>query len=142
MTRKPAPTPEGALIRLVRVAARIRAPAAARDAGISPARWSQVENGYEKRRGKYKAVRAPAGTIAQMARAIGLSADRLEQAGRPDAAAVLREMERPRETQAPLPPGEPPALTAEEEQLVEDFKTYLREAKAAKDRRERNNGVA
>ena len=91
---KPSPPPEAVLIRLAREAARIKAPVAAKAAGISPARWSQVETGYETRLGIVKPVRAPGGTLAHMANAVGVTAERLEEAGRPDAAAVLREIQR------------------------------------------------
>jgi hypothetical protein len=69
---------------------------AADAAGVSKARWSQVENGYEKKPdGMYYPVRASDGLLARMADAVGLGASRLESEGdRPDAAAVLREMER------------------------------------------------
>lgn len=92
---RPAPPPEAVLIRLVREAAGIKTPEAARIAGISKARWSQVELGYEWREGGFRPVRAGAGTLAHMAYAAGVSPERLETEGeRPDAAAVLREIER------------------------------------------------
>lgn len=89
---KPAPPPEATLIRLARQAARIKMPAAARAAGISVARWSQIETGYEKRGGLYKPISGTAPTIAHMAHAVGLSPDRLEAAGRADAAEILSEV--------------------------------------------------
>lgn len=94
MTTRPTPPPEAVLIRLVREAAGLKMPAAAKIAGISVARWSQVENGYETHLGKTKPVRARAGTLARMASAIpGLTPERLEAEGqRPDAAAILAEM--------------------------------------------------
>ena len=67
---------------------------AAKMAGISKARWSQIENGWESRDGQPRAVSAPDGILARMADAIGLEPDRLEQAGRRAAAAVLTEMRR------------------------------------------------
>lgn len=91
-TDKPTPPPEAPLIRLVRLGAELTADQAARRAGISKARWSQIENGYERRQGAWYAVRATDGLLARMARAIGLGADRLDQAGRGDAAEILREM--------------------------------------------------
>lgn len=71
----------------------MKLPAAAKAAGISKARWSQIESGFESRFGGYREVRGRAGTIAHMAAAVGLDPDRLETEGRrPDAAAVLREI--------------------------------------------------
>lgn len=115
---KPAPPPEATLIRLARQAARIKAPAAARAAGISTARWSQIENGYERREGLYKPIAGTAPTIAHMARAVGLTPDRLEAAGRPDAAEVLTEIL----TQEAL--AEP---ADEADQAVVDTFAFLRE---------------
>src|SRR5580700_9701840 len=87
------PPPEAVLIRLVRQAAGITVDAAAARAGISKARWTQVETGREKRKDGYHPAVAPAGTLARMARAVpGVTPERLEEAGRPDAAEVLREI--------------------------------------------------
>jgi helix-turn-helix protein len=109
---KPSPPPEAVLIRLAREAARIKAPAAAKSAGVSVARWSQIETGYETRLGRYKPVRAPEGTLAHMAHAVGVGPERLEEAGRPDAAMVLREIQRQQ-----LDP-----LTPDERQTLSDFR--------------------
>lgn len=90
---KPQPPPEAALIRLARQASRIKAPAAARSAQISVARWSQIENGYERRHGEYKPISGSAPAIAHMAYAVGLSPERLASEGeRPDAAEILAEI--------------------------------------------------
>lgn len=90
---RPAAPPEARLIRLVREAAGIKLPEAAAAAGISKARWSQVETGYETRPGGVRAVRGRASTVAHMAHAVGIPPDRLEGEGeRPDAAEVLREI--------------------------------------------------
>jgi transcriptional regulator with XRE-family HTH domain len=89
----PTPPPEAVLIRLVREAAGLKLPAVARLAGISKARWSQIETGYETRAGSYRQVKGRAVTVAHMAHAIGLAPERLATEGnRPDAAAVLREI--------------------------------------------------
>ena len=104
----PSPPPEAVLIRRVRTAAGMGIPEAARRAGVSVARWSQVENGRETRKGVVRPVRAKPGTIAHMADAVGIDAGRLEAEGqRPDAAAVLREMDRPAPLRVvpPLPAG-------------------------------------
>lgn len=102
MERPPAP-PEAALIRLARQAANIRMAQAAKEAGVSLARWSHIENGYETRQGATRQVQAKAGTLARMAHAVGITPERLETEGeRPDAAEVLREILR----------SEPPSLRA------------------------------
>jgi transcriptional regulator with XRE-family HTH domain len=90
--QKPEPPPEAPLIRLVRLASRLTSAQAAAKAGISKARWSQVENGSEKRAGLWYPVSATDGLLAKMADAIGLTPCRLADAGREDAAAILREM--------------------------------------------------
>lgn len=92
---KPDPPAEAVLIRRARLAGQVRAAEAASDARISVARWSQIENGYERRGGEYVSVRASDGLLAHMAHAVGLDAERLEAAGRADAAEILREIERP-----------------------------------------------
>lgn len=103
------PPPEAALIRLVRQAAKIPVAAAAKRAGISTARWTQVEQGYETRAGERRPATAPPDTLAYMAAAIGLPPERLESEGqRPDAAAVLREMRGHGAVQPVPPAGEYP----------------------------------
>lgn len=90
---RPQPPPEAVLIRLVREAQGIKIPEAARRAGISKGRWSQVELGYETRSGIVKPVKASAGVIAHMADAVHLPPERLEAEGeRPDAVGILREI--------------------------------------------------
>lgn len=125
MTR-PSPPPEAVLIRTVREAARIKIPVAAKAAGISVARWSQVETGAETRAGRRMAVRAPAGTLAHMAHAVGISPGRLEAEGkRPDAAEVLREIlrghEPPSRPPVPVPsPGGPPGTGPAIQRILDD----------------------
>ena len=105
---RPPPPPEAVLIRLVRQAAKVTVRGAAKRAGISTARWTQIEQGYETRDGEPRAAWAPPDTLAYMAAAIDLPAGRLETEGqRPDAAAVLREMQRQPGTPPPAPPPEP-----------------------------------
>lgn len=92
MERPPA-LPEGILIRRAREASGLTVPAAAQAAGMSKARWTQVETGYETRQGQVRRVQAKPGTIARMAHAVGLDPDRLASQGeRPDAAEILREI--------------------------------------------------
>ena len=112
MERPPA-RPEGPLIRLARQAAGLTIPDAVRRSGVSKARWSTVESGYESRDGEPRLVKAKADTIARMARAVDLSPERLESEGeRADAAQILREiLSRPQES---------PAEAAEAEGLLGD----------------------
>ncbi|MFE3129156.1 helix-turn-helix domain-containing protein [Streptomyces hydrogenans] len=93
MTATPTPPPEAALLRLAREAAGLSPESAAtRMAGkFSGSRWRQIEAGY--RRDSDSAVVAKAPTLAQMAHALGITPDRLEAAGRGDAATILREIE-------------------------------------------------
>lgn len=93
MERPPAP-PEAVLIRLAREAAGITVAEAAKTAGVSVARWSQIEAGSEMRHGQVSPVTGKAGTIARMAHAVPrISPERLAAEGRrPDAAEILREI--------------------------------------------------
>lgn len=83
----PKPPPYGALIEEARKAAGLSKREAARRAGISDAWWRYVTEG---RQGETP-VPGTAETVAAMARAVGLPADRLErEGGRKDAADALR----------------------------------------------------
>lgn len=89
------PPPEASLIRLARQA-RGLSPETAAD--LTPirlrgGRWRQIENGYE-RKNPPKPVRAPDLTLAHMAQVVGVSPERLAEAGREDAAEILREIQR------------------------------------------------
>lgn len=148
---KPEPTPEGALLRRVRLAAGLGIAACAdvlsqRGIRLSVSRWSQIENGYEGPPGRRKPVRAPAGTLAHMAHAVGIRPDRLESAGRGDAAEVLREIlmrEDGLPGSAPVPPGDP-ALQAimDIPGLPEDVKRGLvAVAQGMRAAREHGNGT-
>jgi transcriptional regulator with XRE-family HTH domain len=113
MERPPA-LPEGILIRRAREATGLTVPAAAQAAGMSKARWTQVETGYETRQGQVRRVQAKAGTIAHMAHAVGVTPERLADEGqRQDAAEILREILR---QQGPVP-DRPPAGEEEDEAL-------------------------
>lgn len=127
---RPAPPPEALLIALARKAAGIRAPAAARKAGISKARWSQVENGCEMREGAYRPVRARDDTLAHMAYAIGVTPERLETEGRrPDAAAVLREILREPSPEPPPSGVSLDGLTPDEARIAREFIEALRRSR-------------
>ncbi|WP_435600813.1 hypothetical protein [Streptomyces sp. C10-9-1] len=94
-TGTPTPPPEASLIRLAREATGLSPESAAAQAEIklSGSRWRQIEAGYRK--DSDKPVVARAHTLAHMAHAVGITPDRLEAAGRPDAAEVLQEIARP-----------------------------------------------
>ena len=90
MATKPKQPPEAALIARKREEApRLSRRAAAARAGISEARWRQLEDGYRTFRGQQFAEVAPAPILARMARAVGVTPAELEDAARPDAAAEL-----------------------------------------------------
>lgn len=91
------PTPEGALIRRVRNSAkpRLTVTEAARRAGISAEMWGHIERGHRSggQGAERVKVTAQAATLAHMADAVGVTPVGLEEAGRPDAAVILREMQ-------------------------------------------------
>jgi len=100
---KQAPPPEAVLLTVARKAAGMKTPDVARAAGISKARLSQIENGYERRAGRYSPVRGKDDTIAHVAAVVGVTPEQLEEARRPDAALILREiLRRDQETDAAL----------------------------------------
>lgn len=91
--RRPEPTPEGALIRRAMIRKGVNAPDVADQAGITAGRWRHIVNGAQPLGGgKYNRVVAPAATLARMARAVDVTPEQLEQAGRRDAAEVLRDL--------------------------------------------------
>jgi len=141
----PPPPPEAAAIRLARKAEGLSVAAAARAAGIriSTARWSQIENGYETRPGGRRAVRGRDQTIAHMARVVDVSPERLEECGRADAAAVLREIQR-RQRMKVTPPPAPDPLTPEERRITEEFVRAIRagDGRQQGDEEERADGTA
>ena len=93
MSVQPVAPAEADLIRQRRESAEpalSRRQAAAR-AGISPSQWGDVERGSKTAgSGVVAPVRATAETLARMARAIGVSPEDFEAAGREDAASLLR----------------------------------------------------
>ena len=58
---------------------------------IKGGRWRQIESGYD-RKSPPKRSFAPALTLAHMAHTVGVTPDRLKEAGRTDAADILREI--------------------------------------------------
>lgn len=100
MSSPPRP-PYGELIEQARLDAGLSKREAARRAGISDAWWRYVTEGHQGS----TAVPGTADTVAAMARAVGLSPERLEEGGqRKDAADALRAMLR--SPARPEPPRE------------------------------------
>jgi len=64
---------------------------AATAAGISEARWRQLESGARSTQLGYAPASAPPGTLARMAHAAGVTPDELRDAGGAEAAAILEE---------------------------------------------------
>lgn len=106
MSERPATPPEGELITAALKRRQISARAAARQAGISDARWRQITSGFQTVSGTRVAVRAPAETLARMAQVAGLTPEQLSEVGRADAAEALRQLTA--DSPAPAPQGEDP----------------------------------
>lgn len=135
------PPAEADLIRVARLARGLSPETAADLAPIrlGGARWRHIERGYEPKKPP-KPVRAPDKTLAHMARVVGVSPERLAEAGRETAAEVLREILRqeaesePQQERAYADMSDRLERTAWEMPLpVEDRKLIvdmLREAKA------------
>lgn len=86
----PEAPPEARLITELRERApRMSMSHAAREAGISPTRWRQIENGYRPERGINYPESGPAQTVARMVMVVGGTPQQLIDAGRPDAAGEL-----------------------------------------------------
>lgn len=93
MSDEPEQRPEGRLIERAMKSSRLTGRKAAPLAGMSEGRWRQIVSGRQPvTKGVYAPVRAPADTLARMARVVGVTPEQLEEAGRPDAADELREL--------------------------------------------------
>lgn len=116
MNQRPAPPPEGRLIAEAADRLDLSIREAARRAGLSYGRWRQITAGYQNvSPGEYAIVRAPAKTIAKMARVVGVTSGQLAAVGRADAAEVLEETprrEEPALDTLPLLLPEPVSLDA------------------------------
>jgi hypothetical protein len=122
----PAPPPEARLIQIARKAAGLTADAAAKSTGgtVSPVYWRDVERGYGYRRSKRVPARASDRVLAHMAQAVRVTPERLAEAGRPDAAAVLREIhlaDSPPPPLVPFPAAARPAKEAIAEEILADL---------------------
>jgi len=91
----PKPPPEADLIRLARQARGLSPEEAAErtPVRIKGFRWRQIEKGYKGKVGESDRVQAPATTLAHMAFTVGVTPSRLTEAGREDAAKILREIQ-------------------------------------------------
>lgn len=89
---RPSPLPEGELIKLAQIEAGMSARQAAELADISESRWRQIVSGVQRVSRNDARVEGPAVTVARMARAVGLTPERLAEV-RPDAAEELKKLE-------------------------------------------------
>lgn len=93
MDSRPEQRREGALIGLAQKRSGLSQRQAAIQAGMSENHWRAIVKGYRTvSAGVYAPVRAPAETIARMARVVGVTPQQLEKAGRADAAEELRNL--------------------------------------------------
>lgn len=133
MDARPEQPPEGRLIAeaLERTGMSIRK--ASKRAGISYGRWRQIASGVQNvSPGSFASVRAPARTLARMAAVVSVTPAGLEQAGRADAAEILRELQH--ETASADSSPEPSGFTPEEEeQIVVAAAEILRRRAAGRD---------
>lgn len=91
------PPPEALLIERLRNEARpkLSIRAAAEAAGISDARWRQIAKGHNQASKDVRVpARAPAGTLARMAKIVGATPEQLREVGREDAADELEALNR------------------------------------------------
>ncbi|MGW0039861.1 hypothetical protein [Gordonia sp. NPDC003376] len=90
----PSAPPEARLIDAAQKAAvpKLSMRKAAEMAGMSEGRWRQIVKGFQGTGTGRIPVVAPDETIARMALTVGLAPDQLDEAGRPDAAGILRHL--------------------------------------------------
>lgn len=95
MQTRPEQPPEGKLIAAAAERLSLSIREAARRAGISYGRWRQITTGYQNTSpGEFAIVRAPAKTLAKMAKTVGVTPEDMETVGqRPDAAEIMRREE-------------------------------------------------
>jgi transcriptional regulator with XRE-family HTH domain len=118
MSTRPEQRPEGRLIGEAQKAAGISQRQAAARAGISENRWRNIVSGYTTpSAGVYVPSKGPADTVARMAQVVGVTPEQLEEAGRDDAAEVLRRL--------------PPLVEAEREPTVAELAAQVAELQAA-----------
>jgi hypothetical protein len=122
MDTRPEPPPEGRLIADALTLSGLSIRQASKRAGISYGRWRQIATGYQNvSHGSFARVRAPALTLARMASAVSVTPERLEEAGRGDAAEALREIlgrDEPEQAAPDLKVPDLQEMTAEERRAV------------------------
>ena len=92
MDERPEQPPEGRLLAQALERSGMSIRQASKKAGLSYGRWRQITSGFQNvSPGSWAAVRGPAPTVARMARVVGVTPDQMAEAGREDAAAVMRE---------------------------------------------------
>jgi len=92
MDMRPEAPPEGKLIAEAAARRGLSLRKAAKQAGISYGRWRQIATGYQNvSPGEFAIVRAPGGTLAKMARVVGVTPEQLAAAGRQDAAEAMQD---------------------------------------------------
>ena len=126
MDQRPPQPPEGKLIADAADRLDLSIREAARLAGLSYGRWRQITSGYQNvSPGSYAAVRAPARTLAKMARVVGLTPQQMETEGqRPDAAEAMRQ-----DAEARVPPrlaAVPPSIERGEDDIFPDMDADMR----------------
>ncbi|MFG1872215.1 hypothetical protein [Micromonospora arborensis] len=90
---KPDPRPEGALIFGAMERRGLTARAAAAKVGMSEGRLRQIINGYQALgQGQFRVVVGKAIRVAQLAKLVGVTPEQLTEAGREDAARILRDL--------------------------------------------------
>ena len=127
MSDRPDQRPEGRLIAAAQKRARISNREAAPRAGISEARWRHIVSGYRSEAGHHIPVRAPADTLAQMARVVGVTPEELAEAGRNDAADALRALPDTSASQTSDLAAQVDALQARLAELEERFNQIMGE---------------
>jgi transcriptional regulator with XRE-family HTH domain len=123
----PKPRPEGELIRLARQA-RGLSPEEAADRTpirIKGYRWRQIENGYKGKPGQSDEVKPPGKTLAHMAYTVGVTPSRLAEAGREDAAKILREIQIQNAERTTSLPDPLDNLDAERQRIILDMLAQL-----------------
>lgn len=106
----PPPPQEAQLIRRAREARGLSPEQAAKATSIrlGGMRWRQIERGWEAKKPPRAVIALPK-TLAHMAHAVGITPERLEEAGRHDAADILREiiLQEANRNEEPPPPDAP-----------------------------------
>ncbi|WP_228976751.1 hypothetical protein [Streptomyces sp. DH12] len=91
---RPEPPPEAALIKTALQRTRRTVRGAALESKVGETRWRQILSGHQTVGGTFIPVRAPADTLADMARVVGVTPAELRGVDRADAAEILEESTR------------------------------------------------